>query len=161
MPKTSAPTPAVEASAPGTSSRPAWRTVSGRTRGAARIAASPTGTLRKNPRRHESAVVSTPPAMSPNAVPMPASAPQAAIALVRCGPSGKLVDSSASVEGARIAAPTPCAARAAIIHARDWARPTARDAAANTPMPTTNMRRRPARSPARAPSSSSPPNVRV
>jgi hypothetical protein len=40
-------------------------------------------------------------------VPMPASAPWAAMARVRSGPSRKLVDKRASVEGARIAAPIP------------------------------------------------------
>jgi hypothetical protein len=44
--------------------------------------------------RQDSASVSTPPAVSPTLVPMPASAPWAAIARVRCGPSGKLADSA-------------------------------------------------------------------
>jgi hypothetical protein len=52
-------------------------------------------------------------------------------------------------------------ARAAIIQAGDWARPTASDAAMNSPMPITKVRRRPRRSPTRAPSSSRPPKVSV
>ena len=60
-----------------------------------------------------------------------------------------------------VAAPMPCTARAAIIQAGDCASATAKEAAVNTPMPSTNVRRRPSRSPARAPSSSRPPNVRV
>ena len=125
------------------------------------IAAIPTGTLSRNPTRHESVSVSTPPRIRPMLVPIPASAPYAAIAPVRCGPSGKLVESSASVEGASSAAPRPWTARAAIIPSGDWARPTASDAAVKIAIPSMNIRRRPARSPARAPSSNSPPNVSV
>ena len=79
--------------------------------------------------------------------------------MVRSDPSGKFVDSSASVAGARIAAPTPCRARAPIIQAGDCARPVASEATVNSPIPKTNMRRRPSRSPARAPTSSRPPKV--
>ena len=79
----------------------------------------------------------------------------------RCAPSGKLVDRSASVDGASVAAPMPCTARAAIIPAGDCARPTASEAAVKRPMPSTKVRRRPSRSPARAPGSSRPPNVSV
>src|SRR3954447_9371907 len=66
---------------------------------------------------------------------MPASAPYAAMARVRCGPSGKLVDSNSSVDGASVAAPTPWTARAAIIPAGECASPTASEATANSVMP--------------------------
>ena len=82
-----------------------------------------------------------------------------AMAVVRAGPSAKVVVSSASVAGAAMAAPTPCAARAASSQVSDWASPPISDAPVNRTSPATNTRRRPSRSPARAPSSSSPPNV--
>jgi hypothetical protein len=51
---------------------------------------------------------------------------------MRSGPSGKLVDSRASVEGARIAAPTPCNARLMVSQPADCARPVASEAAGAT-----------------------------
>src|SRR3954452_6876116 len=78
---------------------------------------------------------------------------------MRSGPSRKLVVSSASDDGAAIAAPTPCSARAPSSHAWLCANPPASDASVNSAMPKTNVRRRPRMSPMRAPSSSSPPNV--
>ena len=76
-------------------------------------------------------------------------------------PSRNVVVSSASVDGAAIAAPTPCTARAPSSQAADGASPPASDAAVNSAIPITSMRRRPRRSPARAPSSKRPPNVSV
>ncbi len=78
---------------------------------------------------------------------------------MRSGPSRKLVVSSASVDGAAIAAPTPCSARAASSQAGDCASPPSIEANVNSAMPATNVRRRPRMSPARAPSSSSPPKL--
>ena len=83
------------------------------------------------------------------------------IARVRAAPSAKVVVSSASVDGAAIAAPMPCNARAPSSHASDCAKPPSREAPTNRLSPATKTRRRPSRSPARAPSSSRPPNVRV
>ena len=49
MPNTNAVAPSVELSAPAMSSRAVCRSVSSSTRGAAMIAAMPTGTLSRNP----------------------------------------------------------------------------------------------------------------
>jgi hypothetical protein len=80
---------------------------------------------------------------------------------VRSWPSGKDVVSSASADGAAIAAPTPCSARADSSHVEDCASPASSEANVKIPIPTTKTRRRPRMSPARAPSSSRPPNVKV
>ncbi len=58
---------------------------------------------------------------------------------MRSFPSLKLVVSSARVDGAAIAAPTPCAARAARSHALDWASP--RDAEHEHPPPAEDVAR--------------------
>lgn len=128
---------------------------------AAHIMTIPIGTLMKKPTRHEIQSASTPPSTRPMLAPTPAVAAYQATARVRSGPSLKLVDSSASDDGARIAAPAPCTARAMISHAADCARPIASDATVNSPRPKMNRRRRPRMSPARALSSSRPPKASV
>ncbi|MNE77442.1 hypothetical protein D3C80_1737580 [compost metagenome] len=80
---------------------------------------------------------------------------------MRSFPSGKWVESRARVEGARMAAPIPCKARAAMSQAADCARPISSEVAVNSPSPSMNMRRRPNMSPALAPSNSKPPKARV
>ncbi len=66
---------------------------------------------------------------------------------------------SAIAAGETIAAPRPCAARAATSCHESAAMPQASDAAANTTSPMTSTRRRPSRSAARPPISMKPPNV--
>ena len=90
---------------------------------------------------------------------MPAVAPYRAIALDRLWPSGKLAVSSDSDEGATMAAPTPCRARAAISHEPVGATPTRNEAPTKIARPAMKIRRRPIRSPSRAPSSSRPPKT--
>src|SRR5919206_353115 len=75
---------------------------------------------------------------------------------MRSGPSRKLVVSSASVDGAAIAAPTPCSARAPRSQACVCASPPRNDATVNSATPATNVRRRPRMSPMRAPRTASP-----
>jgi len=52
-----------------------------------------------------------------------------------------------NVSGVTIAAPNPCAARAAISQSADGARAAAAEAAVNRPTPIMNIRLRPNRSP--------------
>src|SRR3954447_2189627 len=151
--------PAVDAAAPGRSKRPGRRSVSASTRGASQIRTAPTGTLIHSPHRHEIQSVSMPPRIRPTLPPPPATAPYAASARMRSGPSRKFVVRSASEDGAAIAAPTLWSARAPSSHACVCASPPTKDATVNSAMPAMNVRRRPRMSPMRAPSSSRPPNV--
>jgi hypothetical protein len=64
-------------------------------------------------------------------------------ALERLRPSVKVVVRMVRVAGERIAPPRPCAVRAAISIAWFWARPPARLAAVNRPMPRRKIWRRP------------------
>jgi hypothetical protein len=89
----------------------------------------PIGTLMKKPARHDTRSAAMPPTTRPTLAVMPPTAPYQPSARLRCGPSAKVVDSKASVDGARIAAPTPCTARAPINPAGESARPIASDAA--------------------------------
>ena len=151
--------PTVDASAPGRSKRPGRRSVSASTRGASQTSTMPTGTLIQSPQRQEIQSVSIPPSTRPTLPPPPATALYAASARVRSGPSRNVVVSSASVDGAAIAAPTPCSARADRSQPWDWAKPPRNDATVNSATPAMNVRRRPRMSPTRAPSRSRPPNV--
>ena len=56
-----------------------------------------------------------------------------AIARVRAAPSANVVVSRASVEGAAIAAPTPCSARATSSQVDDWASPPSSEASGEEP----------------------------
>jgi hypothetical protein len=64
----------VEVSAPGMSSCPGRRSVSGSTRGAASTIAMPIGRWMKNPTRQESHPAKMPPSTSPTVSPTPATA---------------------------------------------------------------------------------------
>ena len=70
-----------------------------------------------------------------------------ATARVRSRALGEAGVSRASVDGAAIAAPTPCRARAASSQAADWASPPSSEATVNSAMPATKTRRRPRMSP--------------
>src|SRR6266446_4242439 len=80
-------------------------------------------------------------------------------ARLRTAPSLNVSAISESAVGATTAAPAPCTTRAMISHVELVASPPAKEPAANSRMPPTNIRRRPNRSPARPPSSSRPPNA--
>jgi len=64
-------------------------------------------------------------------------------------------------EGERIAAPSPCTARAAISCPSEFERPQASEASVNSTTPNMKIRLRPSRSAARPPRSRKPPNVRA
>src|SRR5260370_28661654 len=80
-------------------------------------------------------------------------------ARLRATPSLNVSAISESAVGATTAAPAPCTTRAMISHVELVASPPAKEPAANSRTPPTNIRRRPNRSPARPPSSSRPPNA--
>ena len=91
--------------------------------------------------------------------PMAPVEPQTPSALLRSGPSGKVVMTIDSAVGVIIAAATPCTTRAVSSAVLVPARPAPSEARANRIVPATNMRRRPSRSAARPPSSSRPPKL--
>ena len=76
-----------------------------------------------------------PPSNRPMLPPAPATALYQATARVRSRPSAKLIVSRARVEGAAIAAPTPCRARAPSSQAGDWAIPPSIEAKVKRAMP--------------------------
>ena len=102
---------------------------------------------------------SGPPISHAAVAPMPPSAPQIPSALLRSGPSGKVVEMIERAVGVMIAAPTPWNTRAARSAAGDQASPHISDAAVNNRTPAMNRRRRPSRSAARPPSKSRPPKL--
>ena len=105
--------------------------------------------------------MSSPPRMSPIAPPPIDTAVYQPIARTRSCPSGNMVISSASADGAANAPPTPWSARAASSQPLHGATPPRNDATVKTAMPAMNTLRRPSRSPARAPSSRKPPKASV
>ena len=100
-----------------------------------------------------------PPSRTPAAPPAPATAPQTPSALLRSAPSLKIVVTIESAAGEMIAAPRPCAARAAISCASVAAKPAASEATATSIRPAMKTRRRPSRSAVRPPSRRKPPKV--
>ena len=128
-------------------------------RGATSSTSAPTGTLTKKIHSQPRYFVSTPPASTPTAAPLPPSAPQIPSALFRSGPSSKLVITIDRAAGEMIAPPSPCTARDAISIPSDCASPHASEASVNSATPTMNTRRRPSKSAARPPSSRKPPNA--
>jgi hypothetical protein len=100
-----------------------------------------------------------PPISHAAVAPMPPSAPQIPSALLRSGPSGKVVEMIERAVGVMIAAPTPWTTRAASSAAGDQPSPHTSDAAVNNRTPVMNRRRRPSRSAARPASSNRPPKV--
>ena len=120
----------------------------------------PIGTLMKNPARHEKRDAAAPPTTMPRLAPMPAAAEYHATARLRSSPS-KLAVMSASDDGATIAAPIPCRARAAMMSQDAGAIAISSDAVEKMMSPVMNTGLRPSRSPARAPTSSRPPKTSV
>jgi hypothetical protein len=100
-----------------------------------------------------------PPSRTPAAPPAPATAPQTPSALLRSAPSLKIVVTIESAAGEMIAAPSPCAALAAISWPSVAAKPAAREATATSISPAMKTRRRPSRSAVRPPSRRKPPKV--
>lgn len=97
--------------------------------------------------------MSVPPMSGPVATAMPLAAPQMPKAVTRRS-AGTAADSRVSVSGVTIAAPTPCAARAAISSPMPGARAAAAEEAVKIASPTADNRRRPKRSPREAPNMS-------
>lgn len=104
--------------------------------------------------------MSVPPMSGPVATAMPLAAPQTPKATPRRS-AGTAADSRVSVSGVTIAAPTPCAARAAISSPIPGASAAAAEAAVKIASPMTNSLRRPKRSPRDAPNMSRTAKVRV
>ncbi len=94
----------------------------------------PKGTLMKKTHRHDAYPVRIPPRSPPTAPPAPATALHAPIALGRRGPA-KVVTMIVSVAGERMAPPTPCTARMAIICAPVCAAPAPMLASVKRMMP--------------------------
>jgi hypothetical protein len=108
--------PAVMVSAPGRS-RDRWaasRRDSVKASQAPASKAIPMGTLTNNTQRQFNRSVRTPPARTPTAAPLAAVADQAPSARRRSAGSKNRTVRRLNVEGARMAPPTPCAARAAM-----------------------------------------------
>jgi hypothetical protein len=107
----------------------------------------------------ETPLITAPPTSGPMATPRPLTPPQMPSAIPRRA-GGTASESSVSVSGSTIAAPSP-SARAAISASvlADTAAPAL--AAVKIVRPTANIRRRPSRSPSAAPVSSSAANVKV
>ena len=133
--------------------------LSGISPGVSASTASATGTFTHITHSQPRPSVSTPPSSTPTAPPEPATAPQAPSALLRSEPSRKIVVTIESALGAMIAAPRPCAARAAISAPSLGAKPANSEATATMIRPAMKIRRRPSRSARRPPSSRKPPKV--
>ena len=130
-------------------------------RGASAATTSATGTFTHSTHSQPRVSVRMPPKSTPAAPPAPATAPQAPSALLRSAPSRKVVVTIESAAGEMIAAPRPCAARAAISCPSVAAKPAASEAAATSRRPEMKTRRRPSKSAIRPPSSRKPPKVRT
>ena len=133
--------------------------LSGMRRGVSASTTSATGTFTHSTHSQPRPSVRMPPSSTPAAPPAPATAPQAPSALLRSAPSLKIVETIESAAGEMIAAPRPCAARAAMSWPSVLANPAASEATAITPSPIMKMRRRPSRSASLPPSSRKPPKV--
>jgi hypothetical protein len=121
----------------------------------------PIGTLIQKIHPQSSPSTTTPPITGPAATARPANAPsESPMAKPRCS-AGNASLISVSVSGNTIAAPAPCAARAAISAPTDGEIGAATDATVKMDTPTLNMRRRPKRSPSAAPVRSKQANARL
>ena len=88
-------------------------------------------------------------------------APQMLRAVFRSRPSSKVTVRMERAAGDRIAAPSPCTARAVTNQPLDVANPQNREAVVKTITPVMNTRRRPSLSATRPPSMRNPPNIRA
>ena len=130
---------------PGRADRAVGAGVASRPRAAreASAAASPTGTLARKIARQPTDATRMPPTTGPLARPTPDMAPQTASARRRACGSVKVWAIRASEQGINQAAPMPCATRAAIRNATEFAPAHAALARTNTASPT----RKPLRTP--------------
>jgi hypothetical protein len=145
--------PAAASTTPGTSIRARGPKLSLSRAGASATTASPTGTLTQKIHCQPMPSTIAPPISGPSAAAIPAIAPHMPIAAPRRW-TGKASLISVSVSGNAIAAPAPCATRAAISAPTLGDSAAAADAAVNSAIPAVNIRRRPKRSPSAAPVSS-------
>lgn len=119
------------------------------------------GTFTNSTHRQSSHSTSMPPASSPMALPPAETAANTPNALLRSGPSRKVVVISDRAVGEAMAPPTPWSARAASNCQDSWESPPSSEASTKSSTPKMKTRRRPRMSPSRPPSSSSPPKVSV
>jgi len=110
---------------------------------------------------HDSAWVSAPPMIRPNAAPPAETAAHADRAWARSRAEVNAVVTTASAAGEANAAPSPCSARAAISISSFWASALSSEAVVNSAMPPRNVRLWPNRSAARPPSRRNPPKASV
>ena len=134
-PQTMPSAPAVISASPGMS-----RAVSGPRDSSIRVSTSgivarPIGTLSQKIHSQARPSTTAPPTSGPSATDTPVTALKMPIAAPRFS-GGNAALSSASPSGSTSAAPTPCAARAAISQPTPGASAHRTDAAVNTPMPT-------------------------
>ena len=125
--------------------------VSGTLRCATTTVIAASGTLMRKIQRQDAYSISQPPTNGPIAVEMPASPDQVPIARPRSATTNApwII---ARLPGISSAAPTPWRIRATISSSGVGASPHSTDAAANTTVPSTKIRRRPKRSPSEPPS---------
>jgi hypothetical protein len=118
-----------------------------------------TGTLIRKIAPHQKRSSSSPPTTGPTANPLVNAAVQTPIAALRCAPSANMPRSSASVDGASVAPPTPSSALASTSSSAFGAYAASTEAAPNAAAPVRSSRRRPMRSPS-APIVSRRPAIR-
>ncbi|MCM1013591.1 hypothetical protein [Brevibacterium sp. XM4083] len=131
--------------APGTSSRRrlGWPVSDGTARTARTTMTRMSGMLIANTDRHPQASVSTPPRMDPRTIPVDPAAPQMPRARLRSDPSRKPTVSSARVEGASAAPPSPWMPRPAMSIHSATANVPSREPSAKSVSPVKNIRLRP------------------
>lgn len=120
---------------------------SGSRNGATSRKTAMTGTFIRNTEPHQNRSSRIPPTTGPRAAPPENAMAHTAMAVRRSARSGKIVRISPSVEGIRVAPPTPSSARAAMSISAEEAKAAARDAAPKSGAPISRIRRRPIRSP--------------
>ena len=108
----------------------------------------PSGTLTRKIARHPSPAIRRPPSEGPSAVPVADIVPSSPMARP-VSAFGTVSPTSATVRAIRMAAPRPCAARAATSSQSVGARPHRAEASVNREAPASISRRRPVRSPRR------------
>jgi hypothetical protein len=159
---TIAMSPAVTVSAPSRSARPprAAGLAAGMYRTIRAIKVTPIGTLTRKIHCHPGPVVSRPPAITPTEAALPPTAPNMPNALVRRGPSAKVLTRIDSAAGAASAPPSPCPEREITSWPSESASPAVSEETVNRASPASSTRRWPSRSAARPPSSRKPPSIR-
>ena len=103
--------------------------------------------------------MSAPPTTRPTTAPRAPIAPNTAVAVLRAGPFGNVVATSATQVGTTIAAAAPCISRATTRAPPSQATPQMVEASVNSATPAIKVRLRPKVSPRRPPSRIRPPKV--